>query len=227
MEKPKVIFLDAVGTLFGVRGSVGEVYSAIAREFGVEVEGTRLEQAFYRSFQASDPLTFPQVRITEIPERELEWWRAVSRDTFERVGALEKFERFDDFFLRLYGHFATPKPWYIYPDIVPALEQWREDAIELGIISNFDSRLHAVLEGLDLRKFFKSITVSSNIGAAKPDPVIFHKALAKHDCEPRHAWHVGDSVKEDYEGAKEVGLRAILLARPRPARSESKGDRNE
>ncbi len=37
MEKPKVIFLDAVGTIFGVKGSVGEVYSQIAAEFGVTV----------------------------------------------------------------------------------------------------------------------------------------------------------------------------------------------
>ncbi|MDY7013481.1 MAG: HAD family hydrolase [Cyanobacteriota bacterium] len=215
MEKPKVIFLDAVGTLFGVRGSVGEVYSAIAREFGVEVAQEHLEKAFYQSFQANNPLTFPQVSITEIPEREFEWWRAVSYDTFDRVGAIAQFEDFDSFFLRLYGEFATPKPWFVYPDIIPALERWKEDAIELGIISNFDSRLHAVLEGLDLRKYFKSITISSNIGAAKPDPAIFHKALAKHDCEPHCAWHVGDSVKEDYEGAKEAGLRAILLKRPR------------
>jgi putative hydrolase of the HAD superfamily len=218
MEKPKVIFLDAVGTLFGVRGSVGEVYSASARKFGVEIEAERLEQAFHRSFQASQPLTFPHVSITEIPEQEFEWWRAVSRATFEQVGALEQFHNFEDFFLYLYGHFTTHKPWFVYPDIVPALEHWREDAIELGIISNFDSRLHAVLEGLELRKYFKSITISSNIGAAKPDPAIFHKALAKHDCEPRHAWHVGDSVKEDYEGAKEAGLRAFLLARPRSRR---------
>lgn len=37
MKKPKVIFLDAVGTLFGVKGSVGTVYSQIAQDFGVEV----------------------------------------------------------------------------------------------------------------------------------------------------------------------------------------------
>jgi putative hydrolase of the HAD superfamily len=30
MTNPKVILLDAVGTLFGVRGSVGQIYSAIS-----------------------------------------------------------------------------------------------------------------------------------------------------------------------------------------------------
>lgn len=215
MEKPKVIFLDAVGTLFGVRGSVGEIYSAIAREFGVEVEGDCLERAFYQSFRASTPLTFPGVRLTEIPEREFQWWQAISKSTFEKAGAIEQFKDFNAFFTRLYGHFATPKPWYVYSDILPALEKWREQKIELGIISNFDSRLHAVLEGLELRKYFQSITISSSIGVAKPNPDIFHKALEKHHCEPCHAWHIGDNLKEDYEGANAAGLRAILLKRPR------------
>jgi putative hydrolase of the HAD superfamily len=215
MEKPKVIFLDAVGTLFGVRGSVGEVYSAIAREFGVEIEGTLLERAFYQSFATSDPLTFPGVKLTEIPEREFQWWQAISKATFEKAGALEQFSDFNGFFTYLYGHFATPKPWFVYPDILPALDKWREQKIALGIISNFDSRLHVVLEGLELRKYFQSITISSSIGVAKPDPAIFQKALAKHQCEPGHAWHIGDSPREDYEGAKAAGLRAILLKRSR------------
>ncbi|MBD2577420.1 HAD family hydrolase [Oscillatoria sp. FACHB-1406] len=213
MEKPQVIFLDAVGTLFGVRGSVGEIYGEIAREFGVEAESAALERAFYQVFQASSPLTFPGVSVTEVPRREFEWWYEVSRLTFEKANALEQFSDFQAFFTRLYGHFATPKPWQVYPDILPALEKWKEQRIELGIISNFDSRIHAVLEGLELRKYFHSITISSSLGVAKPDPAIFHKALAKHQCEPSRAWHVGDSVKEDYEGAKAAGLHGILLER--------------
>jgi putative hydrolase of the HAD superfamily len=85
--------------------------------------------------------------------------------------------------------------------------------IELGIVSNFDSRLYSVLQALELRDFFSSITISTQAGAAKPDPQIFAIALEKHNCEPAAAWHIGDSIAEDYQAAKAAGLRGIWINR--------------
>lgn len=85
--------------------------------------------------------------------------------------------------------------------------------IELGVLSNFDSRLHTVLPALGLAEFFSSVTISTEVGAAKPDARIFQAALQKHECSPAQAWHIGDRQKEDYEGAKAAGLRAVLLKR--------------
>lgn len=213
MEKPKVIFLDAVGTLFGVRGSVGEIYGNLAQEYGVEADPVQIDTAFTEVFNAAGPLAFPEVDVVEVPDREYQWWQDISRATFEKIGVIDQFTDFEDFFERIYGHFATPSPWFIYDDILPALKKWKADKIALGIISNFDSRLHAVLEGLNLENYFQSITISSSVGAAKPSSEIFTKALAKHHCEPHQAWHIGDSRNEDFEGAKSAGLRAFLLER--------------
>jgi len=213
MEKPKVIFLDAVGTLFGVRGSVGEIYGNLAQEYGVEADPVQIDNAFTEVFDAAPPLAFPETDVVEVPDREYQWWEDISRATFEKVGVIDQFSDFEAFFERLYGHFATPSPWFIYDDILPALKKWKADKIALGIISNFDSRLHAVLEGLELENYFQSITISSSVGAAKPNPQIFATALNKHQCEPYQAWHIGDSRNEDFEGAKSAGLRAFLLER--------------
>jgi putative hydrolase of the HAD superfamily len=101
----------------------------------------------------------------------------------------------------------------IYDEVIPTLENWLEEGIELGIISNFDSRIYPVLEELELRKFFQSITISSSVGAAKPEEKIFLTALAKHNCPPQKAWHIGDSLTEDYQGAIAAGLRAFLIKR--------------
>lgn len=211
--KPKVIFLDAVGTLFGVRGSVGAVYSAIALKFGVEVPTETLNQAFLQAFAASESPVFPGADPEEIPECEFEWWRAIALRTFQQAGVLTQFADFDDFFDQLYNHFATAEPWFIYPDVLPALEAWQKIGIELGIVSNFDSRLYWVLEALKLKEFFTSITISTEVGFAKPDPKIFAIALQQHSCAANHAWHIGDSFRQDYQGAKAAGLRAILLDR--------------
>ena len=83
----------------------------------------------------------------------------------------------------------------------------------MGVISNFDSRIYQVLELLGLKNFFSSITISSAVGAAKPDRKIFTTALDKHNSIAQQAWHIGDSFKEDYYGAKAAGIKSFLLQR--------------
>lgn len=213
MNQPKVIFLDAVGTLFGVKGSVGKVYAEIAEKFGVVVAGKDLNQAFFQSFKTSPPPIFPDSKPEEIPECEFEWWHSIVLRTFQQVGALEQFSDFSAFFTELYTHFTTAEPWFVYPDVLIAIQHWQQLGIELGVLSNFDSRLYSVLHALELSQFFTSVTISCEVGAAKPDTQIFVTALEKHNCPPELAWHIGDSFQEDYQGALAARLRAIWLQR--------------
>ncbi|MGF1571033.1 MAG: HAD-IA family hydrolase [Nodosilinea sp.] len=213
LEPPRVIFLDAVGTLFGVAGSVGEIYSTLAQRHGIEVDPTALNQAFFRAFQAAPAMAFPAVEPLTVPQREYHWWRVVAQQTFSSAGMIDKFADFDGFFADLYGYFATAAPWVLYPDVPRALQRWQRQGIELGVISNFDSRLYRVLEALNLQGYFDSVTISSEAGAAKPDPLIFAAALQKHHCEAAQAWHVGDSETDDVGGAQAAGLRAVWLQR--------------
>lgn len=213
MKQPKVIFLDAVGTLFGVRGSVGEVYRAIAGQMGVDASAEALDQAFRDSFKSAERMEFPGADPLQIPDLEYQWWEAIAQKTFTKAGIIDEFADFNAFFAQLYAHFATAEPWYIYPDVLPSLQNWHKKGIELGIISNFDTRLYSVLEQLQLKDFFSSITISSVVGAAKPDSKIFTVAMQKHNCIQSQACHIGDSQQEDYDGAKAIGLRAFLLQR--------------
>jgi putative hydrolase of the HAD superfamily len=213
MKQPKVIFLDAVGTLFGVKGSVGQVYAEMAQRFGVTVASENVNQAFFQSFKTASAPVFSGIEPAETSQREFEWWRAIALRTFQQVGVLNQFSDFSAFFTELYAYFATAEPWFIYPDILPALHNWQQLGIELGVLSNFDSRLYSVLQSLELAQFFTSVTISWEVGAAKPQPQIFAVGLDKHRCPAELAWHIGDSFEEDYHGAKAAGLRAIWLRR--------------
>ncbi|NEQ98404.1 MAG: HAD-IA family hydrolase [Cyanothece sp. SIO2G6] len=210
---PKVIFFDAVGTLFGVRDSVGHVYAALAQIYGVTVDPTAVNDAFYTSFKAAPPIAFPGIAAEQIVMHEFEWWKAIAHQTFTTIGAVEQFSDFDRFFDHLYDHFATAKPWFIYEDTFPTLDYWRNQGVDIGLISNFDSRVHQVLRALGLTRYFDSITISTEVGAAKPSMAIFTAALRKHNCAAHQAWHVGDSRKEDYGGAIATGLRGFWLQR--------------
>jgi putative hydrolase of the HAD superfamily len=211
---PQVIFLDAVGTLFGVRGSVGDIYSQQAAQFDVIVDPGSLSQAFYRAFQDAPPMAFPAATPEEVPDLEYRWWRELVRQSFEQVGALAALgHNFEAFFEQLYHYFRGPDAWQVYADTLPALNYWRAQEISLGVISDFDSRLHDVLRALNLREFFDSVTISTEVGAAKPNSLLFEAALAKHHCAPDSAWHIGDSYSGDIVGAQQVGLQAIWIRR--------------
>lgn len=210
---PKVIFLDAVGTLFGVRDSVGFQYAKVAADFGVELDAEAINQAFYHSFKSAPPMAFLGLAPTEIAIAEYQWWLALAEQTFSITGDLRKYADFEHFFKILYAYFAKADPWFIYPEAIATLTAWRNQGITLGILSNFDSRIYAVLTALQLDQYFDSITISTEAGAAKPYRLIFEKALAKHNLSANSAWHIGDSFAEDYQGASAVGITAFWLNR--------------
>jgi putative hydrolase of the HAD superfamily len=211
--QPQVIFLDAVGTIFGVKNSVGDVYSQLAKKYGVNQNAQVINNCFYEAFKNSSPLAFNTKNEEEIKDLEFQWWKSVTYNTFNQDNTISQFTDFNVFFLELYHYFKTSQPWVIYPDVIPTLHHWQKQGIELGIISNFDTRIYDVLDNLNLRQYFSTITISSLTGVAKPNPKIFLTALAKHHCQPKNAWYIGDSIKEDYWGGKFVGMQSFWLNR--------------
>ena len=215
--QPSLIFLDAVGTLFGVKGSVGAIYAQLALGFGVTVKVDRLDRAFYQSFKSAPRMAFPDIAPAEIPRYEKQWWRSIAVATFTQVESIDQFSDFDLFFAKLYDYFATALPWYIYPEVISTLEHWQGMGIELGVISNFDTRIYPVLSALGLDRFFSSITISTEVGAAKPDAAIFLHALEKHQHHPKFnldlVCHIGDSFDQDYQGSIDAGIKGIWLNR--------------
>ncbi|MDX2041734.1 MAG: HAD-IA family hydrolase [Acidobacteriota bacterium] len=211
MNSPEVIFFDAAGTLFEVRGSVGEIYSRIASQYGCEADAEQLQQNFARWFRLQPPMAFPAgTDEDKLREMEKGWWRNLVRAVFADCGS---FSHFDEFFDDVFEQFRQPKLWRVFDDVVPALTELKRQGSRLGVISNFDSRLDDVLRGCELAQFFDSVHISTRVGAAKPDAMIFDAALAYHRIEASQAWHVGDSPREDFEGAQAAGLCGILLNR--------------
>jgi len=210
----RVVFFDAAGTLFQVKGTVGQVYLDLAKSYGVRTSAEALQQAFRRAFADAPPLAFSLASATDIKACERLWWFDVVHNVFYRVGM---FERFDQYFEEVFAHFASSESWELFPETIATLLAMEERGIELGIVSNFDSRLYEILVGLGIDRFFESVTISSFAGVAKPSPQIFLRALAKHGAVPKDALHVGDSLHEDVHGALAAGIKAVLLKRePEP-----------
>lgn len=210
---PQVIFLDAVGTIFGVKNSVGYIYTKLAQKYGVNTLAEKIDRAFYDIFKQSPPLAFDTQNEAEIRELEFKWWETITYNTFNQDGSIEQFSNFTAYFKEVYEYFTTAESWVIYEEVIAVLNEWQKQGIELAIISNFDTRIFQVLDNLKLTKYFTTITISSLTGVAKPNPKIFLKALEKHHCQPENAWYIGDSFKEDYQGSKSVGMQSFWLQR--------------
>jgi putative hydrolase of the HAD superfamily len=210
-----VVFFDVAGTLIRVRDGVGTQYARVAGHFGLTADPTVLEREFPRAFRAAPPMAFPGAGGEAIPGLERAVWRGIVRDVFAGAGLLERFASgtFDVYFDAVYRHFEDAATWDVFPDVMPALDALRARGISLGIVSNFDSRVRRILAGLGLAASFESVTLSSEVGATKPDRAIFARALARHGVDAARAVHVGDSPAEDGEGARAAGLRAVLIDR--------------
>ena len=55
------------------------------------------------------------------------------------------------------------------------------------------------------------ISVSSEVGVAKPDPAIFHLALRLAGCAAHDAVMVGDHPINDIAGAQAAGIEAVMV----------------
>ena len=141
------------------------------------------------------------------------WWRDLVDLVLARVApSLSEVDR-DNFFEIAYEHFAESGVWELYPEVSDVLKQLQL-RFELAVISNFDGRLRFILQHLGIAKFFAYIFISSEIGADKPDPEIYRRALKLIDLKPNEVLHVGDDPERDWEAAGVAGLPIFRLQRP-------------
>ncbi|MEZ5327057.1 MAG: HAD-IA family hydrolase [Verrucomicrobiales bacterium] len=85
----------------------------------------------------------------------------------------------------------------------------------MGVLSNFDRRLCAILDALDIGDAFSHVIISSEIGAAKPHPKIFHTAAERVGRSPGDCILIGDDPQRDQTGGLAAGYQAVhLVNRP-------------
>jgi putative hydrolase of the HAD superfamily len=99
----------------------------------------------------------------------------------------------------------------LFDDVLPSLRDLRSRGVKLGLLSNTARDLDVFAEhhGLDV----DAVLTSRQHGKTKPHESIFRRVLELLDVAPGEAAMVGDTVEDDVEGARAVGMRAVLLDR--------------
>lgn len=213
-ERPRGLLLDAMGTLIGLRQSVGTTYAALAAAHGLCLDASAIDAAFPVAFRQAPPLAFPGLSGPALLQAERQWWIDLIHTTLQRCGLQEPPP--DSLGPALFDHFAQPEPWQVYADVPEHLQRWQASGLKLAVVSNFDQRLLPLLERLGLADRLDAVVVSSAVGAAKPDPRPFQQGLHQLSLPPEAVWHIGDSP-EDEAGARAAGIRCLLIRRPKPS----------
>jgi putative hydrolase of the HAD superfamily len=204
----QAVFFDVHKTLIYPDPPVPQVYADALGRAGIRADVAHVNREFEKAWRR---LRRPARLDYGSTEREAQdWWRVVLRETFASFGQLADFE---GVFEGLWEHFASGKAWRIYGDVKPAFEALRRLGKGIGVISNWDVRLERILRELGLLEHFQWFVVSCAVGAEKPSPVIFRRALALCSLPAGQAVHVGDSYEEDVLGARATGMLAIWLRR--------------
>ncbi|KAF0692913.1 Aste57867_16061 [Aphanomyces stellatus] len=215
------ITLDATGTLFRPRRTIGDVYMEHFRatmpsmgSFLVDDDAAISSKAFGHAFKKHMEASPNFGAATALSAKG--WWGRVIVDTFPdemKRHMLAHPTQTETLVDALYAHYARGHAWEVFPDVRPALHALAKARVPVGVISNFDDRLETILRDLDLLDALDFVVTSYAHGEMKPRPSIFHVATSTWTCPTDAVLHVGDDAVNDYAGATAAGFHARLLCR--------------
>ena len=198
----RAVLFDAIGTLIRIDPPAPHLQRALTEHLGYErpleecAAAMRAEGAYYRAHCISgrdeESLAALRLGCAAVLAREL----ALADEAEAIVPCLLDALRFS-----------------AYPDVASVLRELPSLGYRLGVVSNMDCSLGAVLERCGIGLHFDTIVDAATTGWAKPHPAPFQRALAALGCAPEAAVHVGDDPSTDIEGARVAGIRGVLLDR--------------
>jgi putative hydrolase of the HAD superfamily len=196
----EAVTFDVGNTLITTYPSVGHIYAEIAHRHGLRDVTPELLEARFRAVWPG------RLHLTETRSG----WGQLVDQVFD---GLAESPPSRTFFPEIYQRFAQADAWRIFDDVPPVLGKLAAQGRRLAVISNWDERLRALLQGLGLSPHFETIVVSCEVGHAKPDRVIFDEAVRRLGLPAHQILHIGDSAEMDFQGARAAGFHALEIRR--------------
>jgi putative hydrolase of the HAD superfamily len=200
----RAVFFDAVGTVIHPDPAAADAYSVIGRRFGSRLDLDEVRRRFAASFKRQEEYDLRAgLRCDE--QRELQRWRQIVSEVLDDVADME------GCFQALHEHFARPASWRCEPGTGEVFKFLHESGYQVGLASNFDSRLRLVAKGFSELAGPLHLAISAEIGWKKPAPHFFSSLCELAGVEPEQVLLVGDDLDNDFTGARCFGLHALLF----------------
>jgi len=100
------------------------------------------------------------------------------------------------------------------PDAPKVLSWLGERRIKRGVCSNAPfppAMMRRQLQSNGIAGLVEVAVFSSEVGRRKPAPEVYEAALDGLGTTPQQTLFVGDRVREDYEGPRALGMRAVIV----------------
>jgi len=215
MQNLRLVTVDVIGTIIRFSKPPVQQYVDTAAMHGLQLEYKQLERPFFKEWSRMNK-EFPHFGSTTNISS-MTWWVTLVKGTFkDALGEKYDEEKVSKIASELYSHYHSPKPYQVLDDGLFSLQKIKEMGLEIGVISNFDNRLHDIIHSTGLSKFVNFVITAEDAKSSKPEPEIFDFALERSglkDVEPREVLHVGDDMDKDYHGARGVGWNSVLVDR--------------
>jgi len=205
------IFFDVGRTLLRPSLSEGLVFSEEAARFGVALDPEMVSQNIPRMYEFYEQMYQQDESFWADEGRALAVWTKM----YEFLCSLAGVEVVHHAAIaqNVHRRYFSAESWEAYDDVVPVLEKLQYRGYRMGVISNWDSTLEGIIEGLSLAPFFELVISSTVAQLHKPMPEIFCLALERMGVSSSQAMHVGDHPSADVEGARAAGMTPVLIDR--------------
>jgi putative hydrolase of the HAD superfamily len=205
LQHPRVIFLDALGTLVSLEDPTPALARLLTERHGLSAAEPDVRRAMHAEMRHYRNECGRAADTSSLAALRLECAQLVLDELGVTPGAPSAEQ--------LVPTLLAALRFDVYADVKPALKDWRARGIVLFVVSNWDVSLHDVLRENGLDRSLDGVITSAEAGCAKPDPRIFAAALARAGCAAHEALHIGDGLEEDIAGAQAAGIEAVLLCR--------------
>lgn len=121
----------------------------------------------------------------------------------------------------LYARVIDPDCWTPYPDTAATLCALNKQGIKVAVLSNIAFDIRPAFAAIGADSFVDEFVLSFEVGAVKPNRVIFEHALNALQCDARRTLMVGDSEEAD-GAARTVGCE-FALVQPHPTTDRTDG----
>lgn len=200
----RAVVFDAVGTVIRPTVPVAELYrESLAAHCDVRLPAAQIAHTIQESLRARSQGDC--LRTDEAIE--LEFWRQL---VFGLCGSHPAREAC---FADLYSRFADPAHWQCFDDVAACLDSVRSSGRQLAIASNFDRRLHPLLDGLSDVSAVDRRFVSSEVGYRKPSEFFFRHVCQQLGHPSGDVLFVGDDPINDALGADQAGCPSAWVGR--------------
>lgn len=203
---PTVVLFDVGDTMAKANPTWRDVYATVFPAYGIEASVEDFETAFRAAwgewahegpFEATEDASFQR-------------FMALDQLVFDRLGHPGLPE---SFFRDVDRAFRQRSAFYVFPDVIPALDAMQAAGLRMGVVSNWGWAAPELLQTLELARHFEVMSISARVGYQKPHAAIFEHALDLLDVPADQAIHVGDDPEADVVGARRVGIEPVLIDR--------------